>query len=243
MQLSEKKHVLISGGTRGIGRAISRAFCSRGYTVTALFRADTESADMLSRTLGDSFEAICADVTDKTAVESAVTNSRFGQADIVVNNAGISMISTFDSVSPEDWKKMISTHLDGAYNCTAVSVRHMIRNGWGRIINISSVWGTYGGSCEVAYSTAKAGLVGFTKSLSRELGPSGITVNCVSPGVIDTDMNSSLSDDDLKELKNKTPLERIGSPDEIAGAVMYFASDDAGFVTGQVLGVDGGFSG
>ena len=164
-----------------------------------------------------------------------------GQITVLVNNAGIAEQALFSDITEEMWDRMFGVNVKGAYNCTQAVLPHMIHNKYGRIINVSSMWGISGASCEVHYSASKAALIGFTKALAKEVGLSGITVNCVAPGVIATEMNGHLSEDIIEELKNETPLNRIGTPEDVAEAIFFLASDKASFITGQTLSVDGGF--
>ena len=235
-------NVLITGGSRGIGEACVRAFCARGDRVTFFYRKESERAERLSEETGAL--ALCVDVTDRAAVTAAVEAcvASAGAFDVLVNNAGISQIALFTELSDEDWRRMLGVHLDGAFYVTRAVAKGMISQKKGSIVNIGSMWGKCGASCEVHYSTAKAGLRGMTMALAKELGPSGITVNCVEPGVIDTEMNAALDDETRRSLCDETPLCRLGAPEEVARAVVFFASADASFITGQVLGVDGGFA-
>ena len=166
--------------------------------------------------------------------------SKFCRIDILVNNAGISDIKPFSDISDDDWHTMMGVTLDGAFYCTKFALGDMLREKWGRIINISSMWGQVGASCEVHYSAAKAGLIGMTKALAKELGPSGITVNCVAPGFIESDMNKSLSPEVVQEILGEIPLERTGKCHDVSAAVLFLASDGGAYITGQVLGVNGG---
>ena len=165
---------------------------------------------------------------------------RFGRIDVLVNNAGIAQIKLFTDTDENDWNRIMGVNAGGIYNMCRAIVPQMISRKNGRIINMSSMWGISGASCEVIYSASKAAVIGFTKALAKELGPSGITVNCIAPGVIDTEMNAELDDETRKELTDEIPLERFGSPEDVAGAVLFLASDQASYITGQVLGVDGG---
>ena len=235
-------NILITGGSRGIGEACVRAFCARGDRVAFLYRAQSEAAEWLASETGAM--AIQCDVSDSDAVTDAVAKAAtlLGGIDVLVNNAGISQIKLFGDLTDEDWKKMIGTNLTGAFYVTRAVSKRMIAQQSGRIVNIGSMWGKTGASCEVHYSAAKAGLRGMTMALAKELGPSHITVNCVEPGVIDTEMNAALDEDTRRELCDATPLCRIGRAEEVAAAVCFLASDAASFITGQILGVDGGFA-
>ena len=165
-----------------------------------------------------------------------------GGIDVLVNNAGIAQIKLFTNIGNEEWRRMIDTNLGGAFYVTRAAVKYMIAQQMGRIVNIGSMWGKTGASCEVHYSAAKAGLRGMTMALAKELGPSHITVNCVEPGVIETEMNAALDDETKASLCDGTPLCRLGRAEEVADAVLFLASDKASFITGQILGVDGGFA-
>ena len=187
--------------------------------------------------------AVQADVSDPAQVGAMVDNvlENFCQLDILICNAGVSHRGLLCETSDANWRRLMGVDLDGVFYCCREVYRHMVQRKAGRIITVSSMWGRSGASCEVAYSAAKAGVIGLTKALAQELGPSGITVNCVAPGVIDTSMNAGLTREDLEILAEETPLGRIGTAEEVAGAVLFLASEGAKFITGQVLGVDGGF--
>lgn len=239
------KTVLVTGGAKGIGAACVRAFARAGYNVCINYRTSDTAAKALEEELKkEHVSAItyCADVADAQAVRDMVRacEAEFGHIDVLINNAGISSFGLLTDITPEEWRRMIDVHVTGAFNCCHEVLPKMISRKSGNIINISSIWGETGASCEVHYSTAKAALIGFTKALAKEVGPSGIRVNCISPGVIDTDMNAAFSDDDIKALCDETPLMRIGSPEEVASAVLFLAGEGASFITGQVLGVNGG---
>lgn len=231
--------VLVTGGTGAIGSAIAAEY-ARTDDVIITWNTRSDEAQRLCRELGCA--AVQADVSDWASAQNAVNSvlRDYGKIDVLVNNAGISQLKLFTDITPEDWNRVISVNLTGVYNMTRAAVGSMISRKCGSIVNISSVWGVYGGACESAYSASKAGIIGLTKALARELGASGITVNCVAPGVIDSPMNSSqLDPQDLSELAEQTPLCRLGKPDEVARAVRALAENR--FITGQVLGVDGGF--
>lgn len=234
--------VLITGGSRGIGEACVRAFCQKGDSVAFLYHTSHERAKALADETGAI--AICADVADATSATAATKDAiaRLGGIDVLVNNAGISQIKLFGDITDEDWRRMIDTNLGGAFYTSREASRKMIAQHSGRIINIGSMWGKVGASCEVHYSASKAGLRGLTMALAKELGPSGITVNCIEPGVIETEMNATLDESTRQELCDSTPLCRIGSAKEVAAVVCFLASDGASFITGQILGVDGGFA-
>jgi len=232
------KNVLITGGSRGIGAACVRKFALEGYRTYFNYIKNEDIAKALSEETGAI--AIKCDVSDKEQVKKMCEIT--GGVDILVNNAGISHISLFTDTSDDEWNRVFDVNIKGMYNVTKEVVPYMINKKYGKIVNISSMWGVSGGSCEVAYSSSKAAVIGFTKALAKEEGPSGINVNCVAPGVIETDMNSQLTDDEKKELCEETPLMRIGKPEDVAEAVFFLCSDSASFITGQVLCVDGGIT-
>ncbi|MCH5204180.1 MAG: SDR family oxidoreductase [Oscillospiraceae bacterium] len=230
--------VLITGGTGAIGAALVREF-AKTDDVIFTYNQNKERARELA---GGNCFCVPMDVSHTGSVEEAVQNvlREFSHIDILVNNAGISLIKPFTDITEEEWERQLSVNLSGVFRVTKAVVPSMISRKSGAIVNISSVWGVHGASCEVAYSAAKAGVIGFTKALSKELGPSGITVNTIAPGVIESPMNSAhLTADELNELCGETPLGRMGKPFEIAQAVRALAENR--FITGQVLGVDGGF--
>ena len=225
---------LITGASRGIGRACAVALKQAGYDVIINYRNSEAEALALAASLGGT--AIRADVSDREAVERMFREA--GGVDVLVCNAGIPLMKMFCDTGKDDWDRVMAVNLGGVVNCVRAALPHMIHRKAGRIVTISSMWGLTGASCESAYAASKAAVIGLTRSLAKELGPSGITVNCVAPGVVDTDMNASLSPETLEELKEETPLGAIGTPEDVAQAVLYLAS--APFVTGQVLGVNGG---
>ena len=234
--------VLVTGGSRGIGAACVRAFAGQGDRVAFIYRSQKEKAERLALETGAL--SFCADLSDADAACQVTQEAilALGGIDVLVNNAGISQIKLFTEVENREWQSMIDTNLSGAFYVTRTASKEMIAQHSGRIINIGSMWGKIGASCEVPYSAAKAGLRGMTMALAKELGPSGITVNCIEPGVIETEMNATLDAQTRAELCEMTPLCRMGSAQEVAQAVLFFASEQAGFITGQVLGVDGGFA-
>ena len=240
------KTVLITGSSRGIGRATAVTFAKNGYNVAVNYNKSSEAAENLCYELeryGVKAKTFQANVADKFAVNEMVKQieADFGRISVLVNNAGIAEQALFSDITEEMWDRMFDVNVKGAYNCTQAVLPHMIHNKYGRIINVSSMWGISGASCEVHYSASKAALIGFTKALAKEVGLSGITVNCVAPGVIATEMNGHLSEEIIEELKNETPLNRIGTPEDAAEAIFFLASDKASFITGQTLSVDGGF--
>lgn len=236
-----KQTVLITGASRGIGAAAARLFAAQGYRVAICCHTQMEKAEELAASLPDA-AAFTADVAKETDVVRMVdaVHSRFGEIHVLVNNAGIAMQKMFTDTTAADWNRVFDVNVTGIfYACRAV-LPEMIRRKSGRIVNVSSMWGVTGASCEVAYSASKAAVIGLTKALAKEVGLSGITVNCVAPGMIDTEMNANLSAEDRAVLCDETPLARIGTAQEAAQAILFLASDRASFVTGQVLGVNGG---
>lgn len=236
------KRLLISGGTRGIGKAIVERFSAEGYKVAFLYK----SSDELAKAVADSTGAlqIKCDVSSPDEVRKAIDTAKdfLGGIDVLINNAGISQIKLISDVSDEDFSSVISTNLGGAFYLSREVSRLMVSEKYGRIINIGSMWGKCGASCEVHYSASKAAMRGMTMALAKELGPSGITVNCIEPGVIATEMNASLDKETLRSLSEDTPLMRIGTPLDVAELAVFLASDKASFITGQCIGVDGGFA-
>lgn len=242
------KNVLITGATGGIGSVIAEAFAKGGYNVALhTFSKPDEAktkAEELAKNFGVKTFSIQADVSKENQVKSMFEEieKNFGKIDILVNNAGVSFVSMLCDTTIEDFDKVMNINLKGAFLTSKEAMKNMVHNKWGRIINISSVWGNVGASCEVVYSASKAGLVGFTKALAKELAPSGITVNAVSPGLIDTKMNSHLSKEDVDALCEEIPMGRIGTPSEVASAVLFLASEEASYITAQNITVDGGWN-
>lgn len=233
--------VIVTGGTRGIGKAICEEFIKNGDIVVLNYKKSYEKALELKEKLGDNLYLIRADVGNMSEVKimTEFCLNKFGKIDVLVNNAGISQIKPFADISEEDWDEMIRVNLKGVYNTTKCVIDSMIHEKSGKIINISSIWGEVGASCEVHYSATKAGVIGFTKALAKEMALSNIQVNCITPGIIDTEMNSCF---DLEELKQEVPSEKIGTPKDIANMVLFLASDNANYITGQVIGVNGGMN-
>lgn len=229
------KRVLITGASRGIGAACARVFAKSGYGVIINYNYSEEEALRLAEEIGA--ETIRADVSDSAQVADMFKAA--GEVDVLVNNAGISGFYMLDAMSDDEWNRMIGVNLSGVFYCTRAVLPQMLRRKSGAIVNVSSMWGICGASCEAAYSASKAGVIGLTKALAKEVGPSGIRVNCVAPGAIDTEMNKKLGEEAIKELCEETPLGRLGSPEEVAAAILFLA-DDEGFITGQVLSPNGG---
>ena len=235
------KTVFITGSSRGIGAAIAKIFHANGYNVAINYNKSEEEAIALSNSLSGSL-LLKGDVSKEKAIKEMIekTVSHFGSIDVLVNNAGISAVNLLTDTTLEEWEKLFSINVTGTFLASKYAVKEMIKNHSGRIINISSIWGVSGASMESCYSASKGAVIAFTKALAKELGPSGITVNCVAPGFIDTDMNSDVTEDDRAAFCEETPLGRIGTPEEVAKAVLFLASDNASFITGQIIGVDGG---
>ena len=237
------RRILISGGSRGIGRAIVEAFAAQGDRVAFIYRTREEEAATVAESTGAI--AIQADVSDPDEVRRALAEAETalgGSVDVLVNNAAVSWIGQMQDMTDTEWRRVLDTNLSGAFYLSREVVSGMVKNHYGRMINIGSMWGKVGASCEVAYSATKAGLRGMTMAMAKEFGPSGITVNCVEPGFIATEMNAAIDAASRQALCDETPLGRMGTPEEVAAAVVFLASDAAGFITGQVVGVDGGLA-
>ena len=235
------KSVFITGGSRGIGKAMVELFSESGYKVAFTYKSSDAEALALSEKC--SALAIKADSASEDEINYAVERAlaELGEIDCLINNAAVSSFSLFTDIKTEEWNDIFSVNVTAAFLYTRALLPQMIKRKSGRIINVSSMWGIVGSSCEVAYSATKAALIGMTKALAKEVGPSGITVNAIAPGVIDTKMNGALSEEDMEILKNDTPLMRIGSTKEVADAALFLASDAASFITGEVLNVNGGY--
>lgn len=241
-----KKTVLITGASRGIGRATAILFAKNGYNVLINYNKSEKKAKELFDILteeGHSVRIFKADVSKRHEVNLMVNYciGEFGKLDVLVNNAGISTDKLFTDLTDEDWNEMMNINLNGVFYTTQKSLQYMIPEHSGKIINISSIWGIVGGSSEVHYSTSKAAIIGMTKALAKELGPSNIQVNCVAPGVIQTDMIKNVSQDILDMLRDETPLMKLGTPEDIAHCVLFLADDKSNFITGQVISPNGGF--
>lgn len=235
----------VTGASRGIGAAIATALGNEGYMVAVLYKSNKAGAEETVQNIqknGGHAQAYPLDVTDSEAVQAVVNQiqTELGTVSVLVNNAGISEQKLFTDITDLDWANMLAVHLNGTFYMSRAVLPTMLHEKYGRIINIASMWGETGGSCEVHYSAAKAGLIGMTKALAKELAPSGITVNAVSPGAIETDMMKMLGRAICESVAEETPVGRLGRPEEIADAVCFLASEKAAYITGQVLSVNGG---
>lgn len=235
------KTVLINGGSRGIGKATVEYFASHGYAVAFTYKNSKEEAEALAKRTGAL--AIMADSAKEEDILRAVetTIDAFSHIDVLINNAAISSFSVFCDISLDEWEEIFRVNVTGPFLYSRAVLSHMISRKCGSIVNVSSIWGLVGSSCEVHYSTTKAALIGMTKALAKEVGPSGIRVNAIAPGVIATEMNQALSEEDMTSLIEETPLCRIGTPEEIARAIYFLASEEGSFITGEVLNASGGF--
>lgn len=239
------KTVLVTGGSRGIGAAICERFAQEGWKVAVNYNRSKEQADALAKQLvarGCDAYAVRADVSDRAQVDQMVKDvtKRFGKINALVNNAGIAQQKLFSDITDSDWNTMFDVNVKGMYYCCQAVLPGMIHSKSGAIINVSSMWGITGASCEVHYSAAKAAVIGFTKALAKEVGLSGIRVNCVAPGVVATDMNQNLTQQTLDELKEESPLGLIGTPEDIANCIWFLAGEESRFITGQVISPNGG---
>lgn len=240
------KVALITGASRGIGRAEARKFARSGWQVAANYHRSADRVQQLAEELaaeGCALTPVQADVSDPEQVQRMVQQvlDSFGHIDLLVCNAGVARQGLLTDFSPEDWRRMMAVNLDGTFFCCRAVLPSMIRRQSGCIVTTSSIWGIAGASCEVPYSAAKAGIIGLTKALAREVGPSGIRVNCIAPGVIDTEMNGEYPPEVMQQLAEETPLGQIGTPEQVADCALFLASEGASFVTGQVLSPNGGF--
>ena len=234
------KTAFITGGSRGIGAATVRAFAAKGYRVAFFYRQSHEAAKALAIETG-ALPFAC-DMADGAQVRDAFGRAmeQLRHGDVLVHSAGIARQQLLTDISDEDWRQMFAVHVDGAFYAARAMLPAMLSQKSGRIVLLSSMWGQVGGSMEVAYSAAKAALIGMTKALAKEAAPSGICVNCVAPGAIATDMLAGFDESTLIGLAEETPLGRLGTPEEVAKAILWLCSEDAGYITGQVLGVNGG---
>lgn len=234
------KVALVTGASRGIGAAVARRLAGDGCTVILNYAHSRERAEALAGELGGM--ALRCDVSDPAQVQSMVDTvlEKFCQLDILVCNAGVAWQGLTQDMGEDAYRRVMGTDLDGTFYCCRAALPQMIRQKSGRIVTVSSMWGQTGGACETAYSAAKAGVIGLTKALAKEVAPSGITVNCVAPGVIDTEMDQALGPQALADLAGETPVGRLGTAEEVAHAVSFLCSEGAGFLTGQVIAVNGG---
>ena len=240
------KTVIVTGASKGIGASTAILFAENGYNVVINYNSSFKNAELLASSLlsrGFGVMTFKADVSNPLEAELMVreTVHKFGTVDVLVNNAGIAASGIITDLSDYDKDHIFNVNLNGCYNMCKSVIPYMVGQKSGKIINISSMWGETGASCEAAYSASKAGVIGLTKALAKELAPSGITVNSVAPGLIDTSMNGNLSEDELKAFIEEVPLGRMGRPEEVAEAVFFLAGDKADYITGQVLGVNGGY--
>ncbi len=242
------KNVLITGGSGGIGGAIAEAFARAGCNIAVHYHGGGGRARSLAARLREDYGvdavAVQADVSDSGSVKRMFDeiDHTLGSVDVLVNNAGIAQQKLFTDLTDEDWRRMTGVDLDGVFYCCREALRrYMLPEHSGAILNISSMWGQVGASCEVHYSAAKAGVIGLTRALAKEVGLSGVRVNCIAPGVVMTEMMSGFDERTVAALREDTPLDSLGTPKDIADAALFLCSDSARFITGQVLGVNGGF--
>lgn len=240
------KIALVTGASRGIGAAAALALAQQGLDIAVHYHQNRQGAEQTAercRALGVRAELFTCNVADSAAVDQMCSEirSRLGVPLVLVNNAGVDSFGLLTDTTDAEWRRVMGADLDGVFYCCRALIPGMVHEKYGRIVNISSMWGISGASCEAAYSAAKAGVIGLTKALAKELGPSGITVNAMAPGVIHTDMNAHHSAETMAALCEETPVGRLGEPEDVAAAVAFLASEAAGFITGQVLGADGGF--
>ena len=244
--MKQNQVVLVTGASGGIGKAVAEKFAQNGYRVAVHYHNGKERAEALQKQLeqqGCFLMTVQADLRDSMQVQAMIEQIErsWGGVDVLVNNAGVAQQKLFTDITDEEWRNMFAIHVDGAFYCARAVLPGMIHRKHGSIINVSSMWGQTGGSCEVHYSAAKGALQAMTKALAKEVGPSGIRVNCVAPGVILTEMNTRMFDQDtLEALKEETPLETLGTTEDVANMIYFLASAEAGFITGQIIGVNGG---
>lgn len=234
---------VITGSARGIGAATAALFADLGYNVVINYKTSEAEALVLKEKLGEKAIAVRADVSTPEGAKLLFDAAKqaFGSVDVLVNNAGVAQQKLFTDITQEDYNRMFDCNVRSVFNCCQCALPDMIHRKCGRIINISSMWGITGASCEVHYSASKAAVIGLTKALAREVAPSGITVNCIAPGVIDTPMNKGFDEETMAQLREETPVGRIGTPEDVAHAIAFFADEKNSFITGQILSVDGAF--
>lgn len=230
-------NVVITGGSRGIGAAAVRRFRAQGDRVWFLYEKNHEAARAVSEETGAT--ALCADVADEAAVKAAF--AQIDDVDVLINNAGIAHYGLITDITPDVWDRLYAVNVKGMYHTVREALPHFLRKQAGVILNVSSMWGLVGASCETTYASTKGAIIALTKSLAKELAPSGIRCNCIAPGVVRTPMLSVFSEEELQNLADETPLGRLGTPEEIAAAMAYLASDDASFITGHIMSINGGF--
>ena len=246
MTIKKKEIVLVTGASGGIGQATAKKFALAGHPVVLHYYSGKERVASLAQQLQEQGCSVLlqqADLRDSAQVQQMMQDVEriWGAVDILINNAGVAQQKLFTDLTNEDWHNMFAVHVDGAFYCTRAVLPAMIHRKQGCIINVSSMWGQTGGSCEVHYSAAKGALQAMTKALAKEVGPSGIRVNCVAPGVILTEMNTAMFDQaTLDALREETPLEKLGAAEDVANTIYFLSTEDAGFITGQIIGVNGG---
>ena len=246
MTEQKKEIVLVTGASGGIGKAVAEKFALAGYPVVLHYHKGTERAEALQNALTEQGCIVMtqqADLRSSTQVTQMIERitQQWGPVGILINNAGIAQQKLFTDITDEEWRDMFAVHVDGAFYCSRAVLPAMIQKKRGCIINVSSMWGQIGGSCEVHYSAAKGALQAMTQALAKEVGPSGIRVNCVAPGVILTEMNTRMFDEEtLDALREETPLEKLGAAEDVASMIYYLSTEEAGFITGQIIGVNGG---
>ena len=242
-----RKNVLITGASGGIGEAMCREFAKNGYNVVIHYNSSEEAALKLQQEIESQYQVkavpIKADLRNSDEVKALARKATaiLGNTDVLINNAGVAYLTLFQTADDNKVRELFDINLMSAMNLTKEILPSMIKNQSGRIINISSMWGIAGASCEVHYSASKSALIGFTKALAKEVGPSGITVNCIAPGYIDTEMNSSIDDESVAEIVEATPMGRKGRPEDVSALAIFLAGENADFITGQVISVDGGY--
>lgn len=242
-----KRTYIITGASRGIGRGAALCLAKSGANIIINYNKNKEAAEQTARevlSLGGECEIFKADVSSFSLAKEMIdfSISRFGKIDGLINNAGIALpISPFDLTEKEDWERVFSVNVFGAFNCTKAILPHMISNKAGSIVNVSSVWGINGGSCEAVYSASKAALIGFTKAMAKELAPSGIRVNAVAPGIIKTEMNSHLNESELLEIERDIPLGKMGTIEDIGKIITFLCSEKSAYITGEIIKADGGW--